>query len=90
MPSHKNISKTKTLKGVTVSPGIEMAKVWKIVDNADEMRIQPHSIVESDIAAELARFHRAIKTSHEQLEALYKMVENASAPKKPTSSGRTC
>jgi phosphotransferase system enzyme I (PtsI) len=75
MPSHRNISKTKTLKGVTVSPGLEMAKVWKIVDNADEMRVQPRSIVESDIDAELARFHRAIKTSHEQLEALYKMVE---------------
>lgn len=75
MPASRNISKTKTLKGVTVSPGIEMAKVWKIVDNSDEMRAKPRSIDESDVEKELSRFHRAIKTSHEQLEALYKMVE---------------
>jgi phosphotransferase system enzyme I (PtsI) len=75
MSAHKNISKSKTLKGVTVSPGIEMAKVWKIVDSSDEMRVKPHSIDESDIEKELSRFNRAIKTSHEQLKALYKMVE---------------
>ena len=75
MSAHKNIFKSKTLKGVTVSPGIEMAKVWKIVDSSDEMRVKPHSIDESDIEKELSRFNRAIKTSHEQLNALYKMVE---------------
>ncbi len=75
MSAQKNIFKSKTLKGVTVSPGIEMAKVWKIVDSSDEMRVKPHSIDESDIEKELSRFNRAIKTSHEQLNALYKMVE---------------
>ena len=75
MSAGKNISKCKTLKGITVSPGIEMAKVWKIVDSSDEMRVKPHSIDEADIEIELSRFNRAIKTSHEQLKALYKMVE---------------
>jgi len=75
MSINKNIPKTKTLKGITVSPGIEMAKVWKIVENCDEVRVKPRSIDETEIGLEISRFNRAIKTSYEQLESLKKMVE---------------
>ncbi len=76
MSAHKNIAnKCKTLKGITVSPGIEIAKVWKIVESSDEINVKPHSIDDSDVENELSRFQRAVVTSQEQLNALYKMVE---------------
>ncbi|HNY13028.1 MAG TPA: phosphoenolpyruvate-utilizing N-terminal domain-containing protein, partial [Candidatus Wallbacteria bacterium] len=75
MAIKKNLPKTKILKGITVSPGIEMGKVWKIVEHCDDLHIKSRSIDETEINDELSRFHRARKTSFDQLDGLRILVE---------------
>lgn len=75
MSSFKINSKSKTLKGITVSPGIEIGKVWKVIECDNEIQSQPHSISNNDIEKELIKLENAIRLSKEQLENLYLVVE---------------
>ncbi|MBN2300955.1 MAG: phosphoenolpyruvate--protein phosphotransferase [Lentisphaerae bacterium] len=71
--SHKKNTKSKTLKGIGVSPGVVIGPVFLLT--RETLRVMERTLVGNDIQNEIIRFERALIETRRQIKVLQEEME---------------